>query len=62
MITISITSHDTTTLLTWVRKQKEIPVEVLRLMDDISEAHSDYLDALHEKLRMEYLEQCQAEE
>lgn len=62
MITISMTTHDTNALLTWVRKQKEVPVEVLRLMDDISEAHSDYLDALHEKLRIEYMEQCQADE
>ena len=61
MITISITAHDTQTLLTWVRKQKEVPVEVLRLMDDISEAHAEYLDMLHEKLRLDYESDCLAE-
>ena len=61
MITISITAHDTQTLLTWARKQKEVPVEVLRLMDDISEAHAEYLDMLHEKLRLDYESDCLAE-
>ena len=56
-----VTNHDTNTLLTWVRKQKEVPVEVIRLMDDISEAHADYLDSLHEKLRIDYERECLAE-
>lgn len=57
MVTIQITAHDTKTLLAWVRKQTNVPIEVLRLMDDISEAHMEYLDMLHEKLRMEYMEE-----
>ncbi len=61
MITIQITAHDTKTILTWVRKQTNVPIQVLRLMDDISEAHAEYLDVLHEKLRLDYESDCLAE-
>ena len=61
MITIQITAHDTNVLLTWVRKQTNVPIQVLRLMDDISEAHAEYLDVLHEKLRLDYESDCLAE-
>jgi hypothetical protein len=30
-------------------------------MDDISEAHAEYLDVLHEKLRLDYESDCLAE-